>query len=365
MDGILPVPYDDPRWGLGQPRMVLARLISRELLPLSENVLARGMQAPKALSKGSEITSFAARMNETSSARVARLDGPHFIQDPLIKQHGVELVQTFKQLELNPNWQRAVGLGNEKVRLPLLDDAVGTLCAKVGMPRCTVVFDDVAIGSYGPGTGKFSVDSTMFLVGKQQLARTSGHELTHFEQDVLMIRRWADKIGIGKTASDAELGALQKTYFGRFQASGDERFFASVAEHRAGQSLSAEQATRADALIRWHQYQYPAAMATRHLKVEQKILTQAKIGMDRGAQTGEMVEFLAKSRAASEPHRLVGLERIENASKGVDREKAIEILQQGIKRSGEKLDQIELRAYWQNLGEREARGVEGMIGKLF
>ncbi len=87
--------------------------------------------------------------------------------------------------------------------------------------------------------------------------------------------------------------------------------------------------------------------------------------MARGNHTDEMVEFLAKERAARSPHKLVGVERIEQLAKGADQDAAVGILQQGLKRTSSKLDEIELRGYWHNLHEREARAVEESVAKFY
>jgi hypothetical protein len=94
------------------------------------------------------------------------------------------------------------------------------------------------------------------------------HELIHAEQDQLGVRRAADQIGIGKTATAEQMDALRQRYpqYEELGISKDMRhrrvfdvFLNNILENRNGRPLSAEEAARADRLLDAH-LEYPSIL---------------------------------------------------------------------------------------------------------
>ncbi len=139
-----------------------------------------------------------------------------------------------------------------------LQSALDKITARHGLP--SIEFDYLkgknASGEYSNGHGKLAVDRD-FMVGdtlKTQSLDLTLHELTHFEQDVLVIRRMADGLGIGKKANPEQLDQLAKAYDVLTGDAPSRGFLQNVLENRAGKPLSSQQIARADELLQSFQF---------------------------------------------------------------------------------------------------------------
>ncbi|HEY9869755.1 MAG TPA: hypothetical protein V6D08_11365, partial [Candidatus Obscuribacterales bacterium] len=150
--------------------------------------------------------------------------------------------------------ERSVDLGVDR-RAQELQGKIDRFTDALGLPRVKleVVHElDNARGTYHPGKGKVRVlKSEIAQSGTVSpgLIHTVAHELTHLEQDFLIIRKYADTLGIGKTiGAPAQLEALQEMYERSFSKSLSEEFIERVIQARQGKVLTSDERSRAEAL---------------------------------------------------------------------------------------------------------------------
>ncbi|MBC7996883.1 MAG: hypothetical protein IAF58_03005, partial [Leptolyngbya sp.] len=145
-----------------------------------------------------------------------------------------------------------------KSRGEAIEAELAPLCKEMGITVPKVRFfspspGDSADGSSIGGSNRIIL-STRLLNNQEtlnaQFLDTLFHEVSHVEQDNLVVRRLADELKIGKTASPAEIDALRDLYAKRQKTErGRSSFFEEVLKVRDGQPLNETQAARADALI--------------------------------------------------------------------------------------------------------------------
>jgi len=83
---------------------------------------------------------------------------------------------------------------------------------------------------------------------KEERARQMIHEFEHLEQDTLIVRRLADKVGISKTATDEQKAELLKAYEDKIGFPLEPTFADQVLKTRDGRRLTEREAARADHL---------------------------------------------------------------------------------------------------------------------
>lgn len=140
-----------------------------------------------------------------------------------------------------------------EARQEALKQAVNKIAKENDLPAVEfeVGSDGKFAGSYSNGAGKMMVHRE-FVKGetlKTQSLDTLLHEFTHFEQDVLVIRRLADGLEVGNVANFQQMGHLTKAYEVLTGESATVSFIERVLEHRDGRRLSKEQVRRADELM--------------------------------------------------------------------------------------------------------------------
>jgi hypothetical protein len=119
------------------------------------------------------------------------------------------------------------------------------LASARNLPSPQVIVDDLipAGGMYYPGRARIGVTGqeaaqpglSALLVDKLL------HEFTHFERDVLSIRRLADDLDIGRKASFAQRQRLSEAYGAAFDQQLDERFLDAVLKVRRGRPLTPDE----------------------------------------------------------------------------------------------------------------------------
>lgn len=142
------------------------------------------------------------------------------------------------------------------------NDAVWTMHGRL-KPVIESLADDLhiprpkfQISHYERGSASFRLDQNQLSMSASSLAKDFAevpnmayHEITHAEQSNLVIRRLADKLGIGQTADATELSALLKTIK---QDAGitvsDRNYLVESLRLRNGMHLTPEEAQRADDL---------------------------------------------------------------------------------------------------------------------
>jgi hypothetical protein len=100
------------------------------------------------------------------------------------------------------------------------------------------------------GQGKIQFNPYFLIKGpKHEIVRLGVHEVTHFDQEVLVGRRVADQMGIGVKPGPAQLEAF-RVEFGKYTKEvPSDSFIERILTARNGRPLDASQAARADALI--------------------------------------------------------------------------------------------------------------------
>ncbi len=124
----------------------------------------------------------------------------------------------------------------------------------LNIPTPTVEFSvfENAMAAYKPGKGVIVMKpETKYYKGSDALnerTRLMIHEMTHLEQDTLMIRRLADDLKIGKSFTDKDVEALQKAYESPGKSL-DADFARRVLTLRAGVPLTKSESQRVDNLM--------------------------------------------------------------------------------------------------------------------
>ncbi|MBI1271828.1 hypothetical protein GC174_15495 [bacterium] len=141
-----------------------------------------------------------------------------------------------------------------------LETTINTSLSKDLVPAKIELRDDTAddrlsphptLGRYMLGTGVMKVQTDLVLNSEKPttLKQITAHELTHLEQDQLMIRRLADDLRIDDRFDRADIMQLQLKYREATGQGLNGDFAGRVLEARNGRFLEAESAQRADLLL--------------------------------------------------------------------------------------------------------------------
>lgn len=235
--GITPVKFGD--LSLSQRKALVVDLTRRGAGPLSNPETAASF-ATEMTATGKNWTDLtaAAKVSDEHFMVVAKLmsenkiaGGPDAkptkeLADAVLKYRGME-----KKIEVQ---QEARGAELEK--------SLNTWTANRGLPGAKVIVEDSYLGMaiYTPGTGTLKVDRETFNKAgvTPRLTDALGHEYTHLLQDVLHIRGFADRLGIGLQASATQKTQLQELYQATFKNPLSETFLDDVLRLRQGSPLS-------------------------------------------------------------------------------------------------------------------------------
>lgn len=137
-------------------------------------------------------------------------------------------------------------------RLPILQNAFDELSDKFSLPRVNVQFDkDLdALGMHYFGTNDVLVkQSHLESENYARLFGTSAHEFTHVEEASLIVRRIADKLGVGSEATPEQLKLLQDAFKAEAGPPLTADFAAGVLKVRNGRLLSYDENVRAENIL--------------------------------------------------------------------------------------------------------------------
>lgn len=183
------------------------------------------------------------------------------------QMHKTEEIRIVPSKQLEVDKRELPGLLNPKVAESIyttIYDAMGLesslyaeAAKKLNVPVPKVVVGEGQLaGETGYAVGKGMIVATkdmMIVMGSIKPERTMKmlHEFVHLEQDTLMIRRLADKLGIGKTFSEdgKQQEALLKLYEEKVKSPLDPEFAKQVLQTRDGRPLSPLEVVRADHLL--------------------------------------------------------------------------------------------------------------------
>jgi hypothetical protein len=138
------------------------------------------------------------------------------------------------------------------VRAKQLEGALNKFLKEEGLPEVTLEAAMTEGGGAGYLLGNVIIDSRLMdsLNLSSDKAGLLYHELVHLEQDVLRISRFADRLGIGKEATPAQLAGLKDVLERRQFNSGTgaqnplnirDSFIESVLQRRAGVKLTEQE----------------------------------------------------------------------------------------------------------------------------
>ncbi|MBX9693048.1 MAG: hypothetical protein K2Z81_11735, partial [Cyanobacteria bacterium] len=140
-----------------------------------------------------------------------------------------------------------------------MEKVINDFAAEMGLPKAELqIMNDMsskdAHGYYRSGTGIIGVHEVLFF-DPRKFVDTVGilfHEFSHLEQDSLIIRRLADKLGVAETATEHQMDMLKRQYESDLQVSKRpewDEFIKRVLECRKGERLTVNKSLRADILI--------------------------------------------------------------------------------------------------------------------
>lgn len=134
----------------------------------------------------------------------------------------------------------------------LVDRHAAKLTERIGIPKPKVEVgwaEGFSRGEFDPRTNAMKLDYREFL-RPTKLPESIYHEITHAEQTNLVIRHLCDRLGIGQTASQAELlqlGAMARQEF-QVTKGFQNDYLEQVIAIRKGQTLTPDQTKRANEL---------------------------------------------------------------------------------------------------------------------
>lgn len=236
-NGITPVKFGD--LSLSQRKALVVDITRRGAGPLSD---------PKTAHSFSTTLSGAGKNWKDMTAAAKESDEHFMVVERLLRE---------RKIELGPNAEPSKELieavrtyrGTEK-RLEAIQEARGadlettlnSWTRSNNLPGAKVIVEDSFLGNaiYTPGKGTLTVDREVFNKGgvTAKLTDNIAHEYTHLLQDVLHIRRLADKLGIGVEATANQKTQLQELYKATFNNPLHETFLDDVLRHRQGRSLN-------------------------------------------------------------------------------------------------------------------------------
>jgi hypothetical protein len=211
------------------------------------NALNRArVEAEKAADAAAEVLpKFPEGTPYTSNAgKLRELTLQHFGEDGLRKKESLDAAFAHRNALLAQS--------SAPDRLPILQNAFDEVTDKFSLPRVRVQFDEdlQGRGLYTLGTDQIAVKQSL-LDGEElaQLSGTSAHELTHAEEGALLVRRMADKLGVGTTASEDQLKLLKEAHDTEVGVPVTDEFVLSVLKARNGRTLSLDENARAEKIL--------------------------------------------------------------------------------------------------------------------
>ncbi|MBX9692729.1 MAG: hypothetical protein K2Z81_10120, partial [Cyanobacteria bacterium] len=157
-------------------------------------------------------------------------------------------------------------------RLMRLETCINEFCRSKGMPSISLNLKRDQNASYKVGEGQISVSMTDLLnrSGGARLLSDLFHEVVHSQQDALVMRRIADKLGMKGISNAEEFKKFNEAYI---EATGKRlapidfgdttrqpSFVERVLELRDGKALTEKEATKADALARSFKENFPIGL---------------------------------------------------------------------------------------------------------
>lgn len=141
--------------------------------------------------------------------------------------------------------------GQVEKTLPGLQKRLNSLADEVGYPRPELVVNwapGSGRGSFLPSANRLEVNFRELLRPTTKLPEALYHESTHAEQTNLVVKRIADQLNIGASATPAQLAKLRNVLVERTKSEFKDDYLAQVIRLRGGRSLSKVEAERADEL---------------------------------------------------------------------------------------------------------------------
>lgn len=170
-----------------------------------------------------------------------------------LKDHPAELEIYNDYIQTRDKHAQAVKQLNEglRPRLAELEDTVNGFLRERGLPPVKLrMAHDMGVAGAQYESGVVTLRNTQ-LLGKTELAElveNSYHELTHLEQETLMLRHIADHLAVGSAFNSADINAVRSTY-GQLGEPVTYEHVAGVLALRAGTRLSTGDAERARSLM--------------------------------------------------------------------------------------------------------------------
>ncbi|MBP9091774.1 hypothetical protein KBI23_12180 [bacterium] len=116
-------------------------------------------------------------------------------------------------------------------------------------PKFQISHHERGSASFSPEYNEINMSATSLVKSFAETPSTAYHELTHAEQTNLVVRRAADKLGIGLTADTTQLGALLKSVKEETGITiSDSNYLLESLRLRNGMHLTSQQLQRADEL---------------------------------------------------------------------------------------------------------------------
>lgn len=235
--GITPVKFGD--LSLSQRKALVVDLTRRGAGPLSNPETASSF-AKEMSATGKNWTDLTAAAKESDERfmTVSKLMSEQKMEagsNAKPTKELAEAVLTYRGMERKLEVQ-------QEARGAELEKTLNKWTSDKGLPGAKVTVEDSYLGfaTYTPGQGILTVDREIFNKAfvSPKLTDALGHEYTHLLQDVLHIRRFADKLGIGLQATPTQKTQLQGLYNTTFHTPLSETFLDDVLRFRQGTPLS-------------------------------------------------------------------------------------------------------------------------------
>lgn len=279
-----------------------------------------------------------------------------------VKKNGYTTVSGTELDTATQSLQRVVDKFTTKNNLPH---------TKVGWePQYTSVAESL------PGQAHINIDPIALIFGrKSKIADFVGHEVTHVEQETIMLRRLADRLGVGVEASAPQMSTLRADFTGHTGKAPSDAFLTDVLAIRKGQPLSKPQTDRAEALLseeaNWQLVMKNGRESDKRLRAIDDAITNMQ---RHGSSTASELLCKEESRitllgdATLKPDVLVRLERLAAQTPlatqtkfAEDRCKMLDLLLK--QKTAELKTQSHVTAGYHNLlGEKEAWSVGSTAG---
>lgn len=177
--------------------------------------------------------------------RPSQLSSTLFWTDGVNAQLGV-----VKKGGYSPEYARAGAEFDQAVNT--LGKALNNRLTSRGLPETTFDWQPLraadAQSLHGEGKIEFGAHK-LSKSSRRELANLATHELAHIEQENLMLRRLADKLGIGEKANAEQLVALKEQFEAHLTTAPNDAWVEAVLQRRGGKPLAAHETARADNLL--------------------------------------------------------------------------------------------------------------------